>query len=376
MFLLPLGLRGENYSKMYPLGQRGDNYLQSKSHNYLNNTISMKQFTITENDANQRLDKFLKKLFPRATRWLLFKFNRKDKIKVKFDWSEGKFKKRDNEYKLQIWDEIKIHLSDNDFDELSKKEDDIKIINAWEKFNKKDIVFEDGDLLVINKNPWINVHPWDHKTTEGNVIAMIQDYLWEKLNSLTFKPSLIHRIDRDTSWILMIGKTKNMLTRLVSDLKDHEKVKKTYYAVVLWKLPKKKGTIKDKLLRIENAQNQNKVQVSDQGQTAISHYKTLKEHIMHLKDWVQIITEVEIQIETWRMHQIRVHMSHIWNPILWDKTYWNKKLNSFFERNYGLLRQALHAWKIGFFHYWKDKTMELEARIKQDIVEFINKIKN
>jgi len=336
----------------------------------------MKQFTITENDANQRLDKFLKKLFPRATRWLLFKFNRKDKIKVKFDWSEWKFKKRDNEYKLQVWDEIKIHLSDDDFLELSKIPLSNSPLAGGEKiqFDKKDIVFEDNDLLIINKNSWINVHPWDHKTKESNVIAMIQDYLWDKLNSLTFKPSLIHRIDRDTSWILMIGKTKNMLMKLVSDLKDHKKVKKTYYAIVLGKLPKKKWTIKDKLLRIENAQNQNKVQVSEKWKIAISHYKTIKEHIMHLKDWVQIITEVEIKIETGRMHQIRVHMSHIWNPIIWDKVYWNKKLNSFFERNYWLTRQALHAHKIEFFHYTREKIMKLEARIKNDLIEFINKI--
>ena len=335
----------------------------------------MKQFTITENDANQRLDKFLKKLFPGATRGLLFKFNRKDKIKIKFEWSEGKFKKRDNEYKLQIWDEIKIHISDIDFDELSKKEEEIKKISSWEKFDKKDIVFEDNDLLVINKNSGINVHSWDHKTKESNVITMIQDYLWDKLNSLTFKPSLIHRIDRDTSWVLMIGKTKNMLTRLVADIKDHKKIKKTYYAIVLWKLSRKKWTIKKNLLRIENAKNENKVQVSEEGQTAITHYKTIGEHILQTKEGVVILTEIEIEIETGRMHQIRVHMASLWNPIIWDKTYWDKKLNSFFERNYGLKRQALHAWKIEFFHYTMDKVMKLEAIIKKDLSEFINNLK-
>jgi len=334
----------------------------------------MKQFKITENDANQRLDKFLKKLFPRATRGLLFKFNRKDKIKVKFDGSEGKFKKRDNEYKLQVWDEIKIFLSDDDFEELSKKEEKVKKLDFWNKFNKKDIVYEDKDLLVINKNSGINVHPGDHKTKESNVIAQVQDYLWDKLNSLTFKPSLIHRIDRDTSGILMIWKTKQLLTRLVKDFKDHKKVKKTYYAILVGKLPKRKGTIKDKLLRIENAKNENKVQVSESGQNAITHYHLIKEHIMQTKEGVLILSEVEIEIETGRMHQIRVHLSHIWNPILGDKTYWNKKLNSFFERNYGLRRQALHAWKIEFFHYARDKKMKLEARIKKDLKDFIEKI--
>lgn len=168
-----------------------------------------------------------------------------------------------------------------------------------------------------------------------------------------------------------------MLTRLVNDFKDHKKVKKTYYAIVLWKLPKRKGSIKDKLLRIENAKNENKVKIdNDLGQTAITHYHTLKEHILQTEQWVLILTEVEIEIETGRMHQIRVHMSSLWNPILWDKTYWDKKLNSFFERNYWLKRQALHAWKIEFFHYSRDKKMKLEARIKDDLVKFIEEIKS
>ena len=97
----------------------------------------MKLFTIEENDADQRLDKFLKKLFPWATRSLIYKFNRKDKIKIKFEWSQGKFKKRDNEYKLQIWDEIKIFLSDADFTELSAFSD-----NFLSKRRE-----EDGDKL-------------------------------------------------------------------------------------------------------------------------------------------------------------------------------------------------------------------------------------
>jgi len=335
----------------------------------------MKLYKIEENDANQRLDKFLKKLFPRATRGLLFKFNRKDKIKVKFEWSEWKFKKRDNEYKLQVWDEIKIHLSDKDFDELTKREEDIKTNITWEKFDKKDIVFEDSDLFVINKNAWINVHPGDHKTKESNVIALVQDYLWDKLNSLTFKPSLIHRIDRDTSWILLIWKKKDILMKLVNDFKDHKKVKKTYYAIVFWKLPKKKWTITKKLLRIENAKNENKVQISEKWLNAVSHYKLLKEHILQTKEWVLILSEVEIEIETGRMHQIRVHMASLGNPILWDKAYWDKKLNSFFERNFWLKRQALHAWKIEFFHYGRERLLNLEARIKKDLVDFINKIK-
>ncbi|MDD3145089.1 MAG: RluA family pseudouridine synthase [Candidatus Gracilibacteria bacterium] len=337
----------------------------------------MKIFTIEENDANSRLDKFLKKLFPNASISLIYKLNRKDKIKVKFEGSEGKFKRRDNEYKTQIGDEIKIFLSDEEFDTLSKniKEENKSSMVAGEKLSSKDIVFEDADLLVINKNSGINVHPGDHKTTETNIIYQVQDYLGDKLNSLTFKPSLAHRIDRDTSGILMIAKKKEMLVRLVADFKDHKKIKKTYFAVVVGKLGRKKGTIKANLLRIENAKDENKVQVNENGLSAVTHYKLLKEHIMQTKEGVLILSEIEVQIETGRMHQIRVHMTSIGNPIVGDKAYGDKKVNSFLRNNYGLTRQALHAWKIEFFHYGRDKVMELEARLKDDLIEFLEKLK-
>lgn len=337
----------------------------------------MKILKIEENDSNQRLDKFLKKLFPSATRSLIYKLNRKDKIKVKFEWSDWKFKKRDNEYKLQIWDEVKIFLSDEDFDNVSKNtqnEINISLKDDNKSFDKKDIVYEDGDLLVINKNTWINVHPWDHKTKESNVIFQIQDYLWDKLNSLTFKPSLVHRIDRDTSWILMIAKKKDILTKLVKDFKDHNRVEKTYYAIVLWKLSREKGTIRKKLLRIEGAKNENKVQVSDKWQDAVTHYSLIKKHIIKTKDWELIISELEIKIETGRMHQIRVHLASLWNPIIWDKIYWDKKLNWYISKNFWLNRQALHAWKIKFFHYWRNKDLELVSKIKDDLIDFIKKI--
>ncbi|QFR38727.1 RluA family pseudouridine synthase [Candidatus Gracilibacteria bacterium 28_42_T64] len=335
----------------------------------------MKLFKIEENDANQRLDKFLKKLFPSATRSLIYKFNRKDKIKIKFEGSEGKYRKRDNEYKIQEGDEIKIFLSDDDFDELTSPQassvgEEVK----GEKFHKENIAYEDEDLFIVNKNSGINVHPGDFKTKEISLIAQVQDYLGDTLNSLTFKPSLIHRIDRDTSGILMIAKKKDILVKLVNDFKSHTKVKKTYYAIVLGKLSRTSGSITKKLLRIENARNEAKVQVSEKGQTAITHYKLLAEHTLQTKEGIVILSEVEVKIETGRMHQIRVHMASIGNPIIGDKSYGDKKMNSFMMRQYGLSRQALHAWKIEFFHYAKNKNMEITASLKKDLAQFITNI--
>lgn len=326
----------------------------------------MKEFIIEENDANQRLDRFVKKLFPNALKSLIYKFNRKNKIKV-----NGK--KEDNEYKLKVWDSVKIYLKDEEFQALQQKVEP-KITQKWEKLSQKNIVYEDRDLLVINKDPGINVHPWDHKTTESNLISQVQDYLWEKLNSLTFKPSLVHRIDRNTSGIILIGKTKNTLTKLTQDLREHKNITKIYYALVLWKLPYHRGKIESKIKRIENAQKENKVQIAPDWQQALTYYQVIKEHTLKTPSGEIILSEVEVEIKTGRMHQIRVHLSSIWNPILGDDTYGERQINAFLKKNYWLKRQALHAWKMEFMHPEKKKMMNLEARIKPDLQEFIKKI--
>jgi 23S rRNA pseudouridine955/2504/2580 synthase len=221
----------------------------------------MQEFSITQNDADQRLDKFLKKLFPNATRSLIYKINRKEKIKV--ITKEGKKTKQDNEYKLQFGEKVQIYLKDEDFTELQSEEKESQVLSQKQKFSKADIVFEDGNLLVVNKSAGINVHPGDHKSEEISLIEQVQDYLGEKLSSLTFKPSLIHRIDRDTSGIVMIAKDKESLTKLSLDFGEKENLKKVYLALVFGKLSRPEGTIKKNLKRIENAKNENKVQVSD-----------------------------------------------------------------------------------------------------------------
>lgn len=335
----------------------------------------MKEFTITENDAEQRLDKFLKKLFPNAVRSLIYKLNRKGKIKI--ITLQNKKTKQDNEYKLQIGEKIQIFLSDAEFTELSTVRklptSNLKKLTAWDL--KKDIVYEDGDLLILNKEPGINVHPGNHKTTEVSIIEQVHDYFDDKLNSLTFKPSLVHRIDRDTSGILMIAKKKQILTRLSKDFKEHTNIKKTYRVLAIGRFSRSSGTITKKLLRIEDAKNQNKIQVSEKGQTAISHYKVLREYEIDTKEGKQIISDVEVEIETGRMHQIRVHLASIWNPIIWDSKYGNKSFNHYISREYGLNRQALHALKIEFMHYGRNKKMTLQAKLKPDMIRFIDKIK-
>ncbi len=333
----------------------------------------MKIFYIEWNDADQRLDKFLKKLFPLATRWLIYKLNRKEKIKISSDGM--KFKKQDNEYKLQVWEQVKIFLTDEDFEILQQKPEKQNFSSAEKSVVlKQDIVYEDASLLVMNKNPWINVHPWENKSKEASLIEIVHDYLWDKFSSLTFRPSLVHRLDRDTSWIVVIAKKKDILTRLVNDFKTHNNIKKIYFALVLWKMPAQSWKIEEKLSRTENAHNENKVKIDKDGKEAITYYKVLQEHIFKTKNGEEIISELEIEIQTGRMHQIRVHLANLWNPIIGDKVYWNKSFNHYICQEFHFCRQELHSWKLEFFHYDLNKKVLLEARMKEDMKNFIDKL--
>lgn len=327
----------------------------------------MKKFIITQNDAEQRLDKFFKKLLTWATRWLIYKLNRKWKIKV--NW-----KKEDNEYKLKVWDEIKLFLNEKDFEDLRQETKIDNNLPENKKFLKKDIVYEDGDLLIANKNPFQNVHPWDHKSDEVSLIEQIHDYYAWKKDSLTFRPSLVHRLDRDTSGIILIAKKKNTLTKLASDFKNHKKIKKIYHALLDGKLSRKTWEIKKSLERIDTTSSQ-KVSISNQWKEAITRYKVLEEFVLDFPEWKKIFTLAEIEIQTWRMHQIRVHMQSLWASVVWDDRYWNQSLNHFLMKKYWIKRQMLHAFCIEFQHPTKNKNMKFTAKYKDDMKNFVEILK-
>ncbi len=329
----------------------------------------MKSYNITSNDADQRLDKFLKKLLPNASLSYIYKLSRKWNIKV--ITLQNKKTKQDKDYKLTEGEQVQIFLSDTDIDKLQEREQKKVRIEWKQKLSQRDIVFEDNDILILNKPSGINVHPWDHKSEEISLIEQVHDYYLGSLDSLTFKPSLIHRIDRETSGIIMVAKSKKALTKLGDDFKKHDALKKIYFCIVVWKVSRKSGTITKKLRRIENAKSENKVQISEAWHEAITHYKLINEYKVQLPLWEQIISTLEVTIETGRMHQIRVHMAALWNPILWDKNYWDRKLNSYFSKYFHINRQMLHAWKIDFFHPITKKITKVEAKPRDDMQAFI-----
>ncbi|GAB0175119.1 MAG: RluA family pseudouridine synthase [Candidatus Altimarinota bacterium] len=309
-------------------------------------------------DANQRIDKFLRKFLPNAPLGGIFKWIRTGKIKVNS-------KKVDQNYRVSLGDSITFFLTE---EEMSSFKHSPEIVgNPEVKVQKKqfEVLYEDSNILIVNKPYGMNVHPGDHKSQEVSLIELVHDYLGKSYNSLSFKPSLVHRIDRDTSGCIIIAKEKRSLEKLLLDLQSGE-IRKVYHALVLGNLDKKHGTIDKKLIRIENAKDEAKVQVHEDGLKAVTHFRVLKEGIK------EKYSLVECEIETGRTHQIRVHLSSLGYPILGDKAYGNAKENSFARREYKIHRQMLHAFSLTFLHPITRKSIHIEAPYIGDMKDLID----
>ncbi len=325
----------------------------------------MQSITISHSsDSGQRLDRFVKKYLPNAPLWSIYKMLRTGKIKV-----NGK--KKDQTYKVEQQDEITFWIADIELSELKKSTE--SLVNIWVKSEcaPLEILYEDAYIMVVNKPAGINVHPGDHKTKEISVIEMVHDSLAWRYDSLTFRPALIHRIDRETSGCLMIAKEKWALETLLHDLQN-DKIEKVYHTFTLWKLKNSEWTFRDKLLRIENAQDEAKVRVDEKGQSAVTHYKLLSS--CHEIDGHNDFSLIECRLETGRTHQIRVHMSYHGHPILWDKSYGDKKINAYVRRKYHIERQLLHARYLEFTHPHTKRKLHIEAPYPHDFTIFLENL--
>lgn len=236
-----------------------------------------------------------------------------------------------------------------------------------------DIVYEDEYLIVINKVAGMVVHP-GHGNWDGTLVNAL---LWhfKNIGHQELNPLLVHRIDKDTSGIILVAKTEEAQTRLARNFFDHT-IDRTYQALV-WGVPKEvQGTITGHIGR--NLTNRLVMAVfpeGDHGKHAVTHYKVLKN--------LSYVSLIECNLETGRTHQIRAHLKHIGHPLFNDERYGGDKIlrgttsgsyKRFVEENFEIIpRQALHAKSLGFIHPITGKNMHFDSLLPEDMSRVITR---
>ena len=287
----------------------------------------MKEITIGQNDAGQRLDRFLSKAVPLLPASLAQKYIRIKRIKC-----NGARAERDT--RLKTGDVLRLYINDEFFDK--PREDNAYLTVATPKLN---IVYEDAHILLVDKRPGLAVHPHDGAEYGRTLIDHIQAYLyqkreWSPRGENSFVPALCNRIDRNTGGIVIAAKTAEALRVMNQKIKDRE-LDKRYLAIVEGTPRPSRGSLRGYLFKDAK---KNRVFVTDIPQpgskTCQTNYVTLASS--------QGLSLVECELITGRTHQIRAQFAHAGHPLLGDGKY--GKLNKRFDRNY----QALYSYKLTF----------------------------
>lgn len=295
-------------------------------------------------DDKQRVDMYLSALFSEFSRSYIQKIIDSWDVKIND-------KIVNKNIKIQKKDKISLKIN---IEKLELKAEKLPL----------DIIYQDQNIAIINKDAQINTHPtpwidWKNWTLVNALLYHIND-----LSSIWWveRPWIVHRLDKDTSWIIMIAKNDKMMLYLQEVMKKREKIWKYYLAIVYWKISEKSFKIESFIWRHKTDKTKMTTKNPINPKIAISFVKVL--------DYIDdTYTLVEVKIETWRTHQIRVHLSSIWFPIIWDKVYWNPKINQDVFEKYWLSRQALHSYKLEIELYWKNQIFF--APLKEDMKKII-----
>ena len=287
----------------------------------------MKELTIGQNDAGQRLDRFLAKAVPLLPASLAQKYIRIKRIKL-----NGARAERDT--RLQAGDVLLLYINDEFFDK--PREDNAYLTVAAPKLN---IVYEDENILLVDKRPGLAVHPHDGAEYGRTLIDQIQAYLyqkkeWRPREENAFTPALCNRIDRNTGGIVIAAKTAEALRILNQKIRDRE-IDKRYLAIVEGTLPKKEGSLVGFLFKDAK---KNRVFVTDTPQPGSKSCRT-DYRVLASRNG---LTLVECRLITGRTHQIRAQFAHAGHPLLGDGKY--GKLDKRFDRDY----QALYSYRLTF----------------------------
>lgn len=306
------------------------------------------EFTIKSlSSAGVRIDKHLVKQFPGHSRRFL-----QDLIDEKKVLVNGK--KIVASYKIKAGDTILVDLPRP-----------VKLKLAPEDLNL-DIVYEDENILIINKPSGMICHPTDrYRHLTGTVVNAVLHHCAGKLSGINgvLRPGIVHRLDRDTSGLLIVGKTE-VGHRHMAKLIKNRHIQKYYLMLVGGHLKPKTGSIEAPIGR-DPKYRFKKTIGGLEARDALTHYEVLE----YLRE--DDATLVKVQIITGRTHQIRVHFASIGYPVVGDKVYGTESVNEKFASKYGLQRQFLHAWKLKFRVPEDDKDTEFTGKIPEDLARIL-----
>jgi 23S rRNA pseudouridine1911/1915/1917 synthase len=299
----------------------------------------LKHVTAGIEDEGMRVDVFLSERIEGVTRSHVKKLVDEGNVKLHGKTIKGS-------YKLKTGDDIEVIIPEPRHNEVVPENIDI------------DIMYEDDYLAVVNKPKGMVVHP-----AFGHYTGTLVNALLAKCKSLSgingvIRPGIVHRIDKDTSGVLVVAKNDFAHVKLSKQIKDHT-VKRVYVALCEGVIKDDEGTIDLPIGR--HPQDRKKMAVVENGRNAVTHYKVIERFKEN--------TLIEARLETGRTHQIRVHMAHMGHPLVGDPVYGFKK------QKYKINGQALHAMTLGFIHPETGEYMEFSAPLPEYFEDLLNKLR-
>lgn len=303
----------------------------------------LEEYTVEESQSGMRLDKFLTEIYPDQTRSFLQKLVKSGEIKV-----NGK-------------PVIKAGFVVEGGDQVSASIPTPQAVEIEAENIPLDILYEDADVLIVNKPKGMVVHP-SAGHYSGTLVNAIMYHCADSLSGINgeIRPGIVHRIDMDTTGALIICKNDAAHVDIAEQIKEHT-VTRRYRGIVCGVVKEDEGTIEGAIGR--HPTQRKKMAINEKnGKPAITHYKVLQRFAKY--------TYMEFRLETGRTHQIRVHMASIGHPLLGDELYGNPKNLAMKE----LQGQTLHAMVIGFVHPTTHEYMEFEAPLPEYFQNLLQKL--
>ena len=321
----------------------------------------MQKYIVSDKESGQTLEKFVRKVLNVAPLSFIYKIFRKKDIKVNGHWEKEKFV-------VSEGDEVSIFITDEQLKEFENQKDYApnNAIEPW-------IIYEDRNILLINKPRNVLVQK-DDKAVDKALDQMVIEYLMSKgeydpSKDKAFKPGPAHRIDRNTSGIVIFGKNHDTLVYLMELFKNHELIGKHYLSLVCGEV-ESDGEIDAPLRKNFDLHKVVVAKIKDGAKPAKTIY--------HVKERYKGFTLLDLTLVTGRTHQIRVHTSYIRHHVVGDTKYGDFKINNMVAKEYGFTNQFLHASEVHFgklkkpLEYLSSKSFK--AEMPQEYIDVLNKL--